>query len=67
MDSTLQGVYINVPQADMKFFKELVKKMGWTVETKESLLKKYISKRPSKVDLSDEDIMAELNAVRYKK
>ena len=41
MDSTLRGVYINVPQADMKFLKELVKKMGWTVERKESLLKKY--------------------------
>ena len=53
MDSTLRGVYINVPQADMKFLKELVKKMGWTVERKESLLKKYISKRPSKVDLSE--------------
>ena len=51
MDSTLRGVYINVPQADMKFLKELVKKMGWTVERKESLLKKYISKRPSKVCL----------------
>lgn len=66
MESTLRGVYINVPQADMKFLKELVKKMGWTVERKESLLKKYISKRPSKVDLSDDDIMEELKAVRYK-
>ena len=66
MDSTLRGVYINVPQADMKFLKELVKKMGWTVERKDSLLKKYISKRPSKVDLSDDDIMEELKAVRYK-
>lgn len=66
MDSTLRGVYINVPQADMKFLKELVKKMGWTVERKESLLKKYISKRTSKVDLSDDDIMEELKAVRYK-
>ena len=66
MDSTLRGVYINVPLADMKFLKELVKKMGSTVERKESLLKKYISKRPSKVDLSDDDIMEELKAVRYK-
>lgn len=46
MDSTLRGVYINVPQADMKFLKELVKKMGWTVERKESLLKNiYLSVR----------------------
>ena len=36
-------------------------------ETKESLLKNYISKRPTKVELSDEDIMEEINAVRYRK
>lgn len=41
--------------------------MGWSVETKESLLKNYISNRPTKVDLSDEDIMKEVNEVRYHK
>ena len=46
---------------------ELAKKMGWSIETKESLLKNYISKRPTKVELSDEDIMEEINAVRYRK
>ena len=50
IDSTLQGFYINVLQADMKHLKVL--------------LKKYISERLSKVDLSDNDIMAELNASR---
>ncbi len=67
METTIQSVYLNIPKADMKFFKELVKKMGWSVETKESLLKNYISNRPTKVDLSDEDIMKEVNAVRYRK
>ena len=67
METTIQSVYPNIPKADMKFFKELVKKMGWSVETKESLLKNYISNRPTKVDLSDEDIMKEVNEVRYHK
>ena len=53
METTIQSVYLNIPKADMKFFKELVKKMGWSVETKESLLKNYISNRPTKVDLSE--------------
>lgn len=65
METSIQSVYLNIPKTDMKFLKELVKKMGWSVETKESLLKKYISNRPAKVDLSDEDIMKEINAVRY--
>ena len=67
METTIQSVYLNIPKADMKFFKELAKKMGWSIETKESLLKNYISKRPTKVELSDEDIMEEINAVRYRK
>ena len=29
----MQGIYVNVPVSDMKFFKELVKKMGWTIDT----------------------------------
>ncbi|MGG6499105.1 UNVERIFIED_CONTAM: hypothetical protein NY603_39875, partial [Bacteroidetes bacterium 56_B9] len=62
METTIQSVYLNIPKADMKFFKELAKKMGWSIETKESLLKNYISKRPTKVELSDEDIMEEINA-----
>ena len=53
METTIQSVYLNIPKADMKFFKELAKKMGWSIETKESLLKNYISKRPTKVELSD--------------
>lgn len=63
----MQGIYLNIPQADMKFFKELTKKMGWTVDTKESMLKKYIAARPKQVDLSDDDILSELAAVRYQK
>lgn len=51
----------------MKFFRELAKKMGWTVESKDSILKKYAESRPKGVDLSDDDIMAEINAVRYQK
>lgn len=67
METTIQSVYLNIPKADMKFVKELAKKMGWSIETKESLLKNYISRRPTKVELSDEDIMEEVNAVRYRK
>lgn len=30
----MQSIYVNLPASDMKFFKELVKKMGWSIETK---------------------------------
>ena len=32
MDVATQNINITLPVSDMKFFKELVKKMGWTIE-----------------------------------
>ena len=29
----MHGIYVNIPASDMKFFKELVKKMGWLIDT----------------------------------
>ena len=34
METMMQGIYVNLPASDMKFFKELVKKMGWSIDTK---------------------------------
>lgn len=63
--SSIQGVYINIPISDWKFFKELVKKMGWEVQTREELLDSFIESRPEKSPLTDEEIMNEVKAVRY--
>ena len=62
---TIQGAYINVALSDWKFFKELVQKMGWEVQTREELLDSFIESRPEKSSLSDEEIMNEVRAVRY--
>ena len=66
MESVLD-LRLNIPKSDMRFFRELATKMGWTVETKESALQKYIASRPKNVKLSEEDILSELYAVRYRK
>ena len=62
---TIQGAYINIPLSVWKFFKELVQKMGWEVQTREELLDSFIESRPEKSSLSDEEIMNEVRAVRY--
>lgn len=67
MDAALRGFYLNVPKSDVKLFQQLAKKMGWTVSDKEAILDKYIQSRPEDVELSDEDILKELNSVRYDK
>ena len=60
-----QGVFLSRPKSDIKFFKELAKKMGWDIDIREDFLKDYIASRPQKVNLSEEEILAELNATRY--
>ena len=46
---------------------ELAKKMGWDIDIREDFLKDYIASRPKRVNLSEEEILAELNAIRYEK
>ena len=68
MDTTMnQGVFLSIPKSDIKFFKELAKKMGWDIDIREDILKDYIASRPKRVNLSEEEILAELNAIRYEK
>ena len=31
MKTTMQSFYVNVPNADIAFFKEFVRKMGWSI------------------------------------
>lgn len=46
-----EEVYVKMPQSDMAFFQLFADKMGWLVENKTELLRKYISSRPKNVDL----------------
>lgn len=64
---SLQSIYVNVPEREMNFFKELLDRMGWTYEAKGDLVDRYIATRPTKCDISDEEIMDEVSSVRYKK
>ena len=65
--ATTQGVYVNVPAVDWSLFRELVRKFGWQTETREQLLNRFVSNRPSKPALSEKEIMDEVRAVRYAK
>jgi hypothetical protein len=65
--STRERVFIDLPQSDMKFLHLFANKMGWSVDKKQNLWDKYILNSPQNVDLSDEEIMDEVRAVRYGK
>lgn len=62
-----QGIYLNVPMTDWLLLKELIRKFGWQAETREQLLDRFVKSRPKSPVLTEEDIMEEVNTVRYKK
>jgi hypothetical protein len=62
-----QGIYLNVPMTDWTLLKELIRKFGWQAETREQLLERFVKSRSKRDLLSDEEIMEEVNAVRYEK
>ena len=37
MEATMQSFYVNLPSTEVKFFKELVRKMGWTMGINKTL------------------------------
>jgi len=65
--SAREKVFIDLPQADIKFLQLFANKMGWSVDKKQNLWDKYIQNSPQNVDLSDEEIMEEVRAIRYGK
>ena len=65
--SMSQGVYLNIPRADWTLLQELVNRFGWQSQTREQLLDEFMLTRPQDVELSEEEIMNEVRAVRYAK
>ena len=62
-----QGIYLNVPMTDWVLLKELIRKFGWQAETREQLLDRFVKSRSKSPSLTEDEIMEEVNAVRYKK
>ena len=63
----MQGVYVNVPAVDWSLFRELIRKFGWQAETREQMLDRFVGSRQANPVVSEEEIMYEVRAVRYKK
>ena len=60
-----EGVYLNIPRADWTLLQELVSRFGWQSQTREQLLEEFMGTRPQNIDLTEDDIMNEVRAVRY--
>ena len=60
-----QGVYLNIPRTDWFLLQELINRFGWQSETREQMLDEFMQTRPMNIDLTEDDIMNEVGAVRY--
>ena len=65
--ATSQGVYLNIPRTDWNLLTELARKFGWQTQTSEQLLDYFIAGRLKVEDMSEDDIMNQVRAVRYAK
>ena len=57
-------IVLSIPNEEITFISLLAKKMGWKIETKETLLDRFIQSCPKDIDITDEDIQNEVDAVR---
>ena len=64
-DCTYSQIVLTVPNGEVSFLSTLAEKMGWSFQTSENLVEKFIASCPTDVSISDEEIQAEVNAVRY--
>jgi hypothetical protein len=60
-----EKILVDIPQSDKAFFRLFADKMGWTIESQEDLLDRYIATRPKNVPLTEEDIMEAVREARY--
>jgi hypothetical protein len=60
-------IFVDMPQADIPFFRLFADKMGWLVNDSEALWNNYIKTSPKDVPLTDDDIMEVVREVRYDK
>ena len=58
-------IVLTVPNGEVSFLSTLAEKMGWSFQTSENLVEKFIASCPTDVSISDEEIQADVNAVRY--
>ena len=60
-------ILLSIPNGEVPFLTTLAEKMGWNMQTRENLVERFIRSCPTDVDITDADIQAEVDAVRYGK
>ncbi|MDR2206941.1 MAG: hypothetical protein LBE36_12400 [Flavobacteriaceae bacterium] len=62
-----EKIFVDIPQADVVFFRQIADRMGWQINFKQNLWDEFIKNSPKNVPISDKEIMDEVKMVRYAK
>jgi len=63
----MEDVMLRMPTADVALLLQFAQRMGWTMDRRQNAVSRFINEcRKNDGLLSDEEIQAEVNAVRYK-
>mgnify|MGYP004443121619 CR=1 FL=1 len=62
-----RNIWVTIPANEMSLFEEVIKRMGWQCDSYDEFLDDYLASRPKNIDITEEEIMAEVAAVRYGK
>ena len=63
----MEDLVLSIPLQDAGFIETLAKRMGWTMRRRRTSIERFINSCPKDVQLSDEEIQEEINAVRNEK
>lgn len=67
MRITMEDLVLTIPTQDLGIMETLANRMGWTVRSKRSIVQKFVDSCPKTPMMTDDEIAAEVNAVRYGK
>ncbi len=64
----MEDVVLTMPTADVAMLSQFASRMGWTINRRQNAVSHFVNEclKNNASDLSDDDIQAEVNAVRYK-
>ena len=62
---TMTQITMSIPNNEVDFFSMLAKRMGWEFNASTSALDRFVADGPVGSDISDEDILDEVCALRH--
>ena len=61
----MEDYVLSIPTRDQSFIETLAARMGWKLRPRRASIEQFINSCPHTPVMTDEEIAAEVNAVRY--